>query len=215
MKIFIASSNDLREDIDLARMFEADIVLSDKSGGITVAYSLTNDSEVLMDTTKIRRHLSQELLISFYPIPFNMDSAKAFLSKKFAVEYVFDSEEQRLMNIHNCRKVRDGLYISRDVFVIGIARARALTSPPYYPALQPFVDHPEWAHEPHPEWRDNATFVFREIGSSPEMVGKPVVSKKVVRYTLDRWCRVDPDPEMIEMLLFSELLTQESEENYK
>lgn len=215
MKVYISSSQSLVRDIELARMFEVDLVLCDKPGEITAAYVLTKAGKELMAQTGIRMHISEAIGIRFFPIPFEVNGASEFLEKRFNIEYVTDTPEQRLMHQYQCRKIRKGVFVSRKVYVISFSKASKLVGQGYYQALKPFVSHRKWVYEPHPDWGDNADLIFRLVGSTPEMVGAVVESKAIVAYTLDRWCKPEYDPEMIELRLPNWVLVESDERNYE
>jgi hypothetical protein len=104
LKIHIITSYNLLTGLDVARFLGADIALAKKGDNITVAYVLTSIGDNLMSQTELRKQRSEATLTDFYPLPFDLDNAMAFLASKFHVEYLTGDEVEEDISL-TCHKI--------------------------------------------------------------------------------------------------------------
>ena len=90
LKIYVPSSKNPSTQLclDSALVAEADVMIMEKAGGITAAYPISASGKADLETLKLRAHYQPEYHNSFYPIPFSLGNAVAFLVKRFKVEYI-------------------------------------------------------------------------------------------------------------------------------
>lgn len=93
MKIHVITSENLLVGLNVARILGADVALAEKPGDKTAAYVLTDLGGGSMAQTVLRKHNSVDAGCVFYLILSDLNGSKAFLEKKFAVEYVLVQDE--------------------------------------------------------------------------------------------------------------------------
>lgn len=89
MKIYVLDLiPSIRQSLGAAHVYGADVMIVEKSGGITAAYPISEEGKTELDTLSLRAHRQAEYNTSFYPIPMILENAKTYLEKKFEVNYV-------------------------------------------------------------------------------------------------------------------------------
>jgi len=90
LRIFVLTSfsTSMESSLDAAFLLGADVMIVEKAGGITTAYPISEKGKTDLDTLVLRSHFQSQYNTSFYPIPMVLKEAKAYLERRFEVEYV-------------------------------------------------------------------------------------------------------------------------------
>ena len=81
--------------LDSARNLDADVLVVEKSGGITAAYPLSDNGKANLGSLKLKSHRQPEYDISFYPLPFGLHGALTYLNNKFRLDWANPPHDAR------------------------------------------------------------------------------------------------------------------------
>jgi hypothetical protein len=87
LKIKMLTEASVRHGMDVARLVGADVLLAEKPGGITLAYPVSYQGNVDLNSLIFKRHSNTADGNSYYAMPFDLEAAKEHLEGRFSVVY--------------------------------------------------------------------------------------------------------------------------------